>query len=104
MQRVLIPAKAAVETVIQPFDFTGLLGQLSSTTLSSATATVTVYSGSDPTPLLTVGAPSISGLVVSVSLSAGTTGVIYLVTVTAVASTGDIRSLQGFVAIASNLV
>ena len=104
MQRVTIPAKNSAETVRQQFDFTSQLGQLSTTTITSATASITVYSGTDPSPLLAAGSTAISGLVVTVPLSSGVPGVIYLVTVTAVASTGDIRSIQGFVAIVNALV
>jgi hypothetical protein len=103
MQRIQIPAKASTETFKQAFDFTSQLGQLSTTTISSATCTITVYSGTDPSPLLTAGSPAISGLIVTVALAGGVAGVLYLVTVTATASTGDIRSIQGFVAIVNAL-
>ena len=103
MERVLIPPKQVAETVYQPFDFTSQLGQFSTTTISSASVTIAVYSGTDPTPLLTAGSASISGLVVTVPLSSGVNGVLYLVTVKATASTGDIRTLQGFVAVVDSL-
>jgi SUMO ligase MMS21 Smc5/6 complex component len=102
MQRVIIPSKQSSETLLQAFDFTSLLGQLSTTTISSATSTIAVYSGTDPSPPSLTN--SISGLVVTVTLSGGVSGVIYLVTVTATASTGAIVSLQGFLAVVPGLV
>ena len=103
MQRVTIPAKNSAETLCQAFDFTSQLGQLSTTTITGASSSITVYSGTDPSPLLLAGTAVISGLVVTVPLSGGVAGVLYQVTVTAIASTGDIRIIQGFVAIINNL-
>lgn len=77
--RLLVPPKAASETVVVPVDFAPLLavGQ----TISTTTALATVYSGTDASPPTLT--PTVSGTVVSVPISGGVLGVTYSVRVTA---------------------
>ena len=98
MSRQLLDTKHVGETISQVFDFTSQLAV--SETISTATTTATVYSGTDATPSgLISGAASISGAKVTQMLTDGTLGVTYLVVCTITTSTGQTLKLQGFVVI-----
>jgi hypothetical protein len=79
-------------------DFIGKLA--SGVTISSAAVTQYVYSGTTST--LTLGSPSISGAKVTVSVSGGTAGTIYQVTITATLSSGAIVPLETLLAVLPN--
>lgn len=90
MSRITLEPIHGGEIRSQVFDFTSqcAVGE----TISSSTATATVYSGTDPTPsAILTGATSNSGQKVTQQLggSGGITGVVYLVTIDVTASTGQ---------------
>ena len=74
------------------FDFSPVLG--STETISSATCTVTVKEGTDPTPSsIKVGSPSISGTKVTQRISAGLDGVIYRLETSATTSLSNVYTI-----------
>lgn len=98
MSKVILGAKRASEIRNEVFDFTSLLA--SGETLSTATTTATVYSGTDASPSSVIsGAASISGAKVTQKLTAGTLGVTYLITCTVTTSTSQTLVLEGFLPI-----
>lgn len=77
--QIVVPPKLQQETRSNPIDFSPILqaGQ----SLSSASVSVSVYSGTDPSPpVFTAG---VSGTVASVTETGGVVGVIYSVRVLA---------------------
>lgn len=96
--RIVFPGKRAAEVENLTFDFTSKLA--SGVTISSATTTCTVYSGTDATPSAVIsGAASISGSVVTQKVTGGTLGVIYQLLCAATTSTTETLELCGFLAI-----
>ena len=87
--------KLVSETRRPVFDFAGKLA--SGVTISSAAASQAVYSGASGT--LTLGSTSISGSQVTLSISGGTAGVIYQVTVAATLSSGEIHRMTTLLAV-----
>lgn len=83
---ITIPPKTSGETTRVTFDF---LSQLPDTdTVASATATATVWSGTDASPSAVVsGSPTVSGTKAYVILTGGVAGNVYMVTVTATPTT-----------------
>ena len=101
-QVVEFPLKQADATVPLTFDFTSELP--SGVTVSAATTTCTVWSGTDASPQSVVdGAASISGTVVTQVVTGGVNGVIYLLECKATGSDGNIYPLQGYLAVTTAL-
>ena len=74
------------------FDFSPVLG--ASETLSTATCTVTVKSGTDPTPnAIKVGSPSISGTKATQRIYNGLDGVIYRIEMTVTTSLTNVYTI-----------
>lgn len=74
------------------FDFSPIMG--SSETISSASCTVEVKEGTDPTPnAILVGTPAISGQQVAQRISGGLDGVIYRVEMTATTSLTNVYTI-----------
>jgi len=74
------------------FDFSPVLG--STETLSTATCTVTVKSGTDPTPsAIKVGSPSISGTKATQRIYNGLDGVIYRIEMTVTTSLTNVYTI-----------
>ena len=96
MPRVTFPPKYAVETRTDKLDFSPFIPAGGS--VSSAVAVVAVWSGADPTPTLTA-TPTPATPYVNNVLAGGVLGVIYLVTVRATLSTGDVIPLSYYLAV-----
>jgi len=76
------------------FDYSPVLG--TTETISSATCTVEVKEGTDPTPsAILVGSPSISGSQVAQRISGGLDGVIYRLQMTATTSATNVYTIVG---------
>jgi hypothetical protein len=76
------------------FDFTPVMG--STETISSATCTVEVKEGTDPTPsAIKSGSPSISGFKVAQRILGGLDGVTYRLEMTATTSLGNVYTIVG---------
>jgi len=76
------------------FDYSPVLG--TTETISSATCTVTVKEGTDPTPnAIKVGSPVISGSQVAQRISGGLDGVIYRLEMTATTSATNVYTIVG---------
>lgn len=74
------------------FDFSPVLG--STETISSATCTVEVKEGTDPSPSsIKVGSPTISGSQVAQRISGGLDGVIYRLEMTATTSLTNVYTI-----------
>jgi hypothetical protein len=101
-RKVVLPTKIFSETVIyRQFDFISLLyvGE----TITSATASAFLYSGSDPSPgSIISGSATVSGTVVSQMLTGGRPGTIYIVTVAAQTNIGETIELSGYLAVTAN--
>ena len=86
MTNASFPIKDAAASRVFSFNFQDQL--VVGETISSATVAATVYSGTDAAPSSIIsGAASISGAAVSQVITAGTAGVTYVLTCTAVTST-----------------
>jgi len=105
MNRVVLPSKRLGETVVVPpggIDFTSQLQP--SETISSATITASVYSGTDPNPgAIVSGAASVSGTVVSQKITGGVLGVIYELLFVLLTSAGQTIEVAGYLAITQDL-
>jgi len=100
VSRQIIEGKQSGETVTIPFSFLSHLA--TGETISSASTTATVYSGTDASPSAIIsGAASISGSTVSQKITAGTEGVTYLLLCSATTSTGQILKISGYLVIVS---
>ena len=98
MKRISIPGKHASETVSQIFDFISLLAV--GETLSTASVTATVYSGTDSSPSSIIsGSASISGTKVTQLVTGGTLGVTYNLVCTVTTSASQTLTLMGFLVI-----
>tara|TARA_R110000868_G_scaffold40733_1_gene140278 strand:- start:1642 stop:1953 length:312 start_codon:yes stop_codon:yes gene_type:complete len=76
------------------FDYSPVLG--TTETILSATCTVEVKEGTDPTPsAILVGSPSISGSQVAQRISGGLDGVIYRLQMTATTSATNVYTIVG---------
>jgi hypothetical protein len=101
--KVTFPAKRQGETLALQFDFTSKLaaGQY----LTSATVTVSVYSGVDPSPSLVLsGSASVAGAVATQKVTGGVAGTIYSLLCAASSSDGQTLELMGFLAITQDAV
>jgi len=98
MSRQIIEGKSVSETVTLAFSFLSHLA--TGETISSASTTATVYSGTDASPSsLISGAASISGSTVSQKVIGGTLGVTYTLACSATTSLGQVVVLSGFLVI-----
>lgn len=98
MSRTILGGKTSGETVKEPFDFTSRLA--AGETISTATVTATVYSGTDATPsALISGSTSISGAVVTQAITGGTTGNIYQLACAITTSAGQTLQMTALYAI-----
>lgn len=81
-----------------PFDF---LSQLSiGETISGATVTATLFSGTDASPSAIIsGAASVSGPIVTQKVIDGVVGVVYLLTCTITTSLAATKIIQGYLAV-----
>ena len=96
--RIVLEPKNAAETVSLVFDFASQL--TGSETLSSATVTAVVYSGSDSSPSSVIsGGASASGTKVTQKVTAGTVGVVYELTCAAVTSTSQTLEMVGYLVV-----
>jgi len=85
MTNASFPIKDAAASRVFSFNFQDQLAV--GETISSATVTAAVYSGTDASPSsLISGAASVSGATVSQVIAAGTAGVTYVLTCTAITS------------------
>lgn len=99
--RVTFEGKLTGETQTYTFDFTSRLA--ASETLSTASVTAAVYSGTDASPSAIVnGSATISGQRVTQSLTAGTLGVTYLLSCTVTTSASQTLLLEAFLTIVPN--
>ena len=98
MSRQIIEGKSVSETVTLAFSFLSHLA--TSETISSASTTATVYSGTDASPSsLISGAASISGSTDSQKVIGGTLGVTYILVCSAVTSLGQTLQISGYLVI-----
>lgn len=94
----ILNAKKAGETISFPFPFTSSLS--TGETISSATSTCTVWSGTDPNASLMVSsAPIVSGGIVYQAVNGGVEGNIYVVAVSALTSLNQMIEQDAFMAI-----
>ena len=101
MSRQIIEGKQSGETVTLAFSFLSHLA--TSETISSASTTATVYSGTDASPSSLIGgAPSISGSTVSQKIIGGTLGVTYALVCSATTSLGQVLQISGYLVIVPN--
>lgn len=97
--RIDLPVKHSAESYNVLFNF---ISQLAGTeTISTSNAAQVVYSGNDVGPTLTLSNFSL-GSVVTVTVGAGTPGVIYEVTVSATSNVGNIYIQRALLAVAPN--
>lgn len=94
----VFPSKITSSTISLQFDF---LSQLASgETISGATVTAVVWSGTDANPSAIIsGAASVSGSIVSQTVTAGTAGVIYLLTCSVTTSLSVTKIIQAYLAV-----
>lgn len=98
MNRITLPAKRVADQENVPFDFTSNLGE--GETLSSATVTSTVYSGTDASPSSMIsGSASVSGGIATQLIIGGVEGVVYEIVCTALTTNGQTLVLPGFLAV-----
>ena len=94
---IVTPPKTSGETKQILFDF---LSQLRvGETISSATAVGTTWSGTDLSPSVVSGLPSISGSQVWVQVTGGVNGNVYMITVTASTSLSNHPVIQTYLAV-----
>lgn len=99
VSRVIEYSKAEGETLALEFDFLSDLVSPGETLVDSE-VTVVVYSGTDLTPSSILdGSSTISGSVVTQSVTAGTAGVQYLLTCAATTSSGQVLLIRAFLSV-----
>lgn len=102
MSRIILEGKLLGETVLETFDFTSRLS--AAETISTATVTASVYSGTDASPSSIVsGSATISGQTVTQLITAGTLGVIYSLLCTITTSLGQTCELAAYLAVVDDL-
>ncbi|MDZ4345073.1 MAG: hypothetical protein U1E51_21840 [Candidatus Binatia bacterium] len=98
MSRIIFGSKLSGETAIYTFDFTSRL--TSAETISTATITAAVYSGTDASPSSIVsGSATISGKTVTQPITAGTEGVTYTLVATITTSLSQTLQLTAFLTV-----
>lgn len=93
MSRTTFEAKYASSTKTYVFDFTSRLAL--GETVSSAVVSGTSYSAESGASI-SVGSPTVSSPRVSVSISGGTEGAVFLITCTATTSAGQILPMYAY--------
>jgi hypothetical protein len=102
VSRIILEGKLSGETITTTFDFTSRLA--ASETISTATVTASVYSGTDSSPSSIVsGSATISGQKVTQKITAGTLGVVYKLICTITTSTSQTLILSAFLAVVPDL-
>ena len=97
---VVFPSKITTATLPLMFDFVSQLG--AGETLASALVTVSLFSGIDATPsAILSGSASITGLIVTQYVHAGTAGVIYQLNCAVETSAGNQLIMTGLLAVTS---
>lgn len=97
-----IPAKLTGTTLNFPVDFISRLGV--GETISSASVTMSVYSGTDPSPQSMVsGSATISGSVVTQLFTGGVLGVIYEALYGVVTSLGQTPEIPAYLVVIPDL-
>jgi len=99
--RVELAPKLPAETVPRTVDFISKL-PTGVTITGTPSVTISVWSGNDPTPILSPGTPTVNGTQVTCPFSSGVTGVIYLVNFTVVGSDTNTYQLFGYLAVVPN--
>ena len=101
MPRTILNDKLVGETVTETFDFTSRLS--ASETISTASTTATVYSGTDASPSAIIsGSAAISGQKVTQVVTAGTLGVTYLLLCSITTSLGQTLSISALLPVVPN--
>ena len=96
--RIILPEKRSSETLLVPFNFLSALTV--GTTISSASVTATVYSGTDASPSAIIsGSATISGAIITQKIVAGTAGVTYLLAAAATTSDGQVLVLNAYLVV-----
>lgn len=92
------PSKTSAETKLLTFDFSSDLG--AGETLSSAVASCVVWSGTDSAPSSMIsGALAISGGLITQLFTGGVAGVIYIISMLATTSLGQVIPKTGYLAV-----
>lgn len=98
MSHIVLDSKQSGSTEPREFPFTSRLAI--GETISSATVTAAVYSGVDASPSsILSGAASISGGIVTQTITGGTVGVIYSLSCAATTSLSNVLVLTAFLAV-----
>lgn len=98
MDQVPLDGKKTGETTLLAFDFSSRLAV--GETLSSASTTAVVWTGTDPSPSSVIASSAtLVGKQVRQRVTAGVGGVIYTLVCTAITSAGNTLQLWGFLAI-----
>lgn len=101
-QVIMHPKLVGTTQVYNPWDFSSLL--LNGDSVTSATVAATVYSGVDASPSSLInGAATISGNVVSQSITGGVLGVLYELACTALTAQSQTLKLVGCLAVVPDL-
>ena len=96
--RQALEPKNAGETLSLVFDFASQL--IVGETVSSATASCSVYSGTDATPSSVLsGSATVSGTQVTQKVTGGTAGVTYVISVAATTSASNIITILGYLVV-----
>lgn len=102
MNRAIFEGKPLGETENVTFNYLSRLAV--GETISSASVTAAVYSGSDPSPgSIVSGTSSISASVVTQAITGGVLGVTYKLTCTALTSAGQTLLQSGFLCVVPDL-
>lgn len=96
--RQVLEPKHVSEIISLVFDFASQLAV--GETISSASTSSTVYSGTDPyASSVVTGSATISGTQVTQKVHDGAAGVTYLIACTAVTSTGETLTISGYLVV-----
>lgn len=96
--RGIFDAKSAASTLTIAFNFAASCA--TNETITSASTTATVYSGTDATPSAIIdGAAALNGKEITQSITAGVVGVTYLLTCTANTSLGQVLIQTGYLVV-----
>jgi hypothetical protein len=102
MSRIVLAPKPLGETRRETFDFSSRLA--SGETLTGASGSASVYSGTDASPsALLQGSASVSGALAYVTLTGGVVGVLYEILCTATTSAGQVLTLSAYLALTPDL-
>jgi hypothetical protein len=105
MGRVIFPTKYATETRDYTIPFESLLTSGETVNTSGAVVGISVYSGTDANPSgMLNGGLVYAGSGITQSLTGGVAGVTYYLTATVTTSTGNVKTLGGFLTVLGGLV